>query len=60
MKGSEIIKKLKSAGCTLKEHGKRHDLWYSPLTKKTFPVPRHKAEVATGTANSILKDAGVK
>ena len=30
------------------------------LTHKTFPVPRHKTELASGTLHSILKDAGLK
>lgn len=42
------------------EHGKEHDKWYSPVTGRTFMVPRHSSkELATGTANSILKDAGL-
>lgn len=30
------------------------------ITGKQFAVPRHKAEIPTGTANKILKDAGLK
>lgn len=60
MKTSELLKLLKKAGVTYVEPGKRHDMYYSPITKKTFPVPRHKQEVATGTLNNILKDAGLK
>jgi len=61
LKVSELIKKLKKAGCYLTDHGKEHDEWYSPLTNKYFRVPRHGSkELATGTANHILKDAGIK
>lgn len=61
MKVSEMIKKLKKAGCYITENGTRHDEWYSPLTGKYFRVPRHQSkELATGTANSIMKDAGLK
>ncbi|WP_373419496.1 type II toxin-antitoxin system HicA family toxin [Sporanaerobacter sp. PP17-6a] len=35
-------------------------IYYSPITNKTFPVPRHNTEVAGGTLKSILKDAGLK
>lgn len=60
MKTSELTKKLKKAGCYLIEHGKEHDKWYSPLTGRTFTVPRHMSkELATGTAKNILKDAGL-
>jgi len=60
MKTSELLKLLKDNGIKLKKHGKKHDLYYSPITGKTFPVPRHKTEVAGGTLQSILKDAGLK
>lgn len=61
MKVAEITKILKKAGCYLTDHGGRHDEWYSPITKKHFNVPRHPSkELPTGTANQILKDAGLK
>lgn len=61
MKTSELTKMLKKAGCYAIEHGKEHDAWYSPLTGKTFRVPRHGSkEIATGTAYRIMKDAGLK
>lgn len=60
MKTTELLKLLKKEGIEFKEHGKRHDMYYSPKTEKTFPVPRHKAEIPIGTLNSILKDAGLK
>ena len=60
MKTSELLKLLKKSGITLMRHGKGHDIYYSPITGKQFPVPRHTAEIKTGTANNILKDAGLK
>ena len=61
LKYSELIKKLKRAGCTLIEHGKEHDKWYSPITGKTFRIPRHQTQdVKKGTLGSIMKDAGLK
>ena len=61
MKTSELIKILKSAGCKLVEHGKEHDKWFSPISGNYFRVPRHGSkELATGTANMILKQAGLK
>lgn len=61
MKTSEITKRLKKAGCYITDHGKEHDEWYSPLTDKYFRVSRHPSkELKTGTAERILKDAGLK
>lgn len=61
MKTSELVKLLKQIGCEAVEHGKEHDKWFSPITQKYFRVPRHKSkEIPTGTANSIMKDAGLK
>jgi predicted RNA binding protein YcfA (HicA-like mRNA interferase family) len=54
------LKLFKKNGVIFDSHGKRHDLYYSSLTGKTFPVPRHKTEIAEGTLKSILTDAGIK
>nr|WP_243025757.1 type II toxin-antitoxin system HicA family toxin [Clostridium sp. AM33-3] len=45
--------------CYLLRHGTNHDIWHSEITGKNFPVPRHKAEIPTGTLKNILKDAGL-
>ncbi|MDE5779168.1 MAG: type II toxin-antitoxin system HicA family toxin [Lachnospiraceae bacterium] len=61
MKVSELIKILKKNGCYISRHGSNHDIWHSDITGKDFPVPRHSAkEIASGTLNNILKDAGAK
>lgn len=60
MKLSELLKILGKNGIKLVQHGKRHDMYYSPITGKQFPVPRHAKEIADGTLNSIMKDAGLK
>lgn len=59
MNTQELIKKIKKTS-HLKEHGKKHDIWVNDTTGQMFTVPRHKAEVPVGTANSILKSAGLK
>ena len=59
MKTSELIKLLKRAQCRRIRNGSRHDIWYSPMTNREFPVPRHKAEIPTGTLLHILHDAGI-
>lgn len=60
LKTSELLKVLKQNGIRFDHHGKRHDIYYSPITEKTFPVPRHVTEIKIGTLQSILKDAGLK
>lgn len=61
MKVNELERKLKACGCYLVQHGKRHDHWYSPITNKSFPIPRHGAkEIATGTLKSISNESGVE
>ncbi|WP_280749848.1 MULTISPECIES: type II toxin-antitoxin system HicA family toxin [unclassified Parabacteroides] len=60
MKYSELIAELKAAGCFLVRHGSKHDMWFSPITGKRFPVPRHAShEVAKTTEKSIRKLAGI-
>ena len=60
MKTQELIKLLKKNKCGILRHGSRHDIWYSDITKKQFPVPRHKTEIPMGTLKNILKDAGIE
>lgn len=60
MKQSELLKLFSKNDIKLVQHGKRHDLYYSPITGKTFPVPRHAKEIATGTLKSIKRDAGLE
>ena len=49
---------LRKNGCRFVRHGKGdHDVWYSPLTGRSFPVDtkiksRH-------TANEIMKQSGI-
>jgi predicted RNA binding protein YcfA (HicA-like mRNA interferase family) len=61
LKTSELLKKLKSIGCYISREGTNHDIWFSPKTGKEFPVWRHPSkEIPSGTANRIMKDAGLK
>ncbi|MCH5342800.1 MAG: type II toxin-antitoxin system HicA family toxin [Acetatifactor sp.] len=60
MKTQELIKLLRQNKCHILRNGSRHDIWYSDITGKQFSVPRHKSELPSGTANNILKDAGLK
>ncbi len=46
------------SGCKFKRRGKGdHDIWYSPISKRSFPVD-HKIK-SRHTANGILKQAGL-
>ena len=61
MKYSELEKLLTQAGCYVLKEGANHTIWFSPATKKKFPVGRHKTEdVPRGTLNSIKQAAGIK
>ena len=61
MKTTELRKKLLDSGCSiLVRHGANHDIWYSSITKRRFPIPRHIAkEVASETLKDIAKKSGV-
>lgn len=59
MKTSELIKILKSHGCVFVCSGGNHNMWYSSITNRQFPIGRHLKEVKTGTAKAILRQAGI-
>lgn len=60
-KVSEIVRKIrKQTNCSKIREGRNHEIWLNPDTGKEFQVPRHYSkELPTGTANKILKDAGL-
>ena len=60
MKQSELLKLFSKHNIKCVQHSKRHDIYYSPITEKNFPVPRHAKEIALGTLKSIKKDAGLE
>ncbi|MBQ1348637.1 MAG: type II toxin-antitoxin system HicA family toxin [Blautia sp.] len=61
MTTSELKRMLKAGGCYFLKVGGEHETWYCPKTGKKIRVPRHQSkEIPTGTANKILKDAGLK
>ena len=61
MTTAELLKLLKENGCTFVRNGGRHDIYFSPITGKQFPVGRHnKEEVPNGTLQNIFKCAGLK
>lgn len=55
---ADIIKHLKAHGCTFVRSGKgSHEVWFSPLSGRTFSVSRSLTSVPL--ANAILKQAGL-
>lgn len=47
MKSADLLKELIAAGCELKRHkASSHQIWWSPITGKTFPVPHLKGLAA--------------
>jgi len=54
-----VKKILRKNGCSFDRPGKGdHEIWYSPITGRYFPVD-HKI-LSRHTANGILKQAGLQ
>jgi predicted RNA binding protein YcfA (HicA-like mRNA interferase family) len=61
MKYSELERRLKLIGCYCVKNGKKHPIWFSPLTGNEFDMSHHRSEeVKFGTLKSIAKLSGVK
>jgi hypothetical protein len=54
----KVREKLSEYGCSFLRHGKGdHDMWYSPITRRSFPVD---SEIKSRyMANVIMKQAGI-
>jgi hypothetical protein len=60
MKYNQLKAELISAGCFLVRQGANHEMWYSPITGKYFPFPRHGGkEIPMPTEKAIRKQSGV-
>jgi len=53
VKRKEFIKELVKAGCYLKRHGSKHDIYVNPKNGRKAPVPRH-AEIKNTLIELIL------
>ena len=53
MKRTDLVKKIKQAGCVLVRHGGKHDWYQNQTTGVAQPVPRHK-EINERLAHHIL------
>ena len=55
----KVREKLKEYKCYFKRRGKGdHDIWYSPISKKIFPVD--SVIKSRHLANVIMRQAGIK
>jgi hypothetical protein len=49
---------LRAHGCSYERPGRGdHEIWYSPITDRRFPVDRKI--LSRHTANAVLKQAGI-
>lgn len=61
MKTTELVRRLKAAGCWFLEEGKNHSWWWSSITNRKFQVPRHAAhDIGRNLLKDIEKQSGVK
>lgn len=54
MKVSELTEILKKHGCYIIRHGKKHDIWQSPITGGKYSIPRHQSHE---TGNRLVREA---
>jgi hypothetical protein len=59
VKHGNFIRELADAGCYLKRHGKRHDIYANPRNGKQAPVPRH-SEIKDSLCELIRKQLGIE
>ena len=58
MKRRDFIKELKRAGCKLRSHGAKHDLYVGPNSTYPVSVPRH-TELSNDLCKEIRKELGL-
>jgi mRNA interferase HicA len=58
LKREEFLKDLSKAGCVLKRHGKKHDIYINPANGKKAPIPRH-TEIKNTLCMLIKKQLGI-
>jgi len=56
----DIIKILRNAGWEIIEGKKHHLAIHKDHPGKKVPIPRHKGDIPIGTAQAILKQAGIE
>jgi len=58
-KTSKFVARLRRAGFVMVRHGKKHDIYEHPVTKKRVVIGRHGRDIPTGTYLQMLADAGL-
>jgi len=59
VKREEFIRELTKAGCHLKRHGKKHDIYMNSKNGRKAPVPRH-SEIKNSLCEVIRKQLEIK
>ena len=59
MKRRDFVRELVDAGCYLRRHGKKHDVYANPQKGKNAPIPRH-SEMKESLCELIRKQLGLK
>ena len=60
MKLSELLKLFSQNNIRLIQHGKRHDIYYSPLTNKSSPYPATQRKFRMGRSKASNRMQGFK
>jgi mRNA interferase HicA len=58
VKRREFLRQLVAAGCYLKRHGSKHDLYVNPANGRKAPVPRH-SEIKDSLCRLIRAQLGL-
>lgn len=59
MKRRDFIRELVDAGCYLKWHGGRHDIYMNLMNGKKAPVPRH-SDIKDSLCELIRGQLGIR
>jgi len=59
LKREELLRELSRQGCTLKRHGKKHDIYLNPENGRKAPIPRH-TEIKNSLCILIRKQLRLK
>ena len=59
MKRRALIKELVDAGCYLRRHGKRHDIYMNLKSGRKAPIPRH-SEIKDSLCELVRRQLGLK
>jgi len=59
LKPSQLIRVLEKAGWRIKRQTGSHVILVHEGLKKSLPIPMHNSDLKTGTAQGIIKRAGL-